>query len=137
MKLNLDPFTRELMLRVDELTRRVEALEARKTPAEKLTGAQIVLEEVSRVFLLPVAALKSTSRSRDVVQARWAAMLLMHTTLGMSCNRVGTIIGKDHSGVKYACGEMVLRMLEDRPLYAEYERAEKAVEERLKKARLQ
>lgn len=138
MKLAIDPFTKELMLRVDELSRRVATLEGRTPAAAKETGAEIVLGEVSRVFLLPVAALTSNSRSQDVVAARWSAMLILNTTLGMSYNRVGMVMGgKDHQGVKYACCEMVLRLLEDKPLREEYERAERAVENRLKQARLQ
>lgn len=65
---------------------------------------------VSRVFAVPVQAMRSATRGRaHVALARQTAMYLAHVVCGLSLTEVGRIFGRDRTTVSHACA-----LIEDR-----------------------
>lgn len=65
---------------------------------------------VSRVFAVPVPALRSPTRGRaHVALARQTAMYLAHVVCGLSLTEVGRIFERDRTTVSHACA-----LIEDR-----------------------
>lgn len=65
---------------------------------------------VSRVFAVPVEALRTATRGRaHVALARQTAMYLAHVVCGLSLTEVGRIFERDRTTVSHACA-----LIEDR-----------------------
>ncbi len=74
-------------------------------------GRRIAIEvSISRVFAVPVQALRSATRGRaHVALARQTAMYLAHVVCGLSLTEVGRIFERDRTTVSHACA-----LIEDR-----------------------
>ncbi|MDR0989363.1 MAG: chromosomal replication initiator protein DnaA [Prevotellaceae bacterium] len=63
-----------------------------------------IVNTVCKHFSLEVSAIHTTSRKRDVVQARQIAMYLAKSNTDCSTSKIGSLIGnKDHATVLHAC----------------------------------
>jgi Bacterial dnaA protein helix-turn-helix len=68
----------------------------------------IILSEVAAYFGVSVEDLRSTERSRPIVQARTIAMYLVRDLTDLSLPRVGAIFGgRDHTTVLHAWNKVV------------------------------
>ncbi len=61
-----------------------------------------ILATIATASDLKISDLKSTSRKRQIVQARNSAMLRMREELSLSYSEIGRIFGKDHSTIMSA-----------------------------------
>lgn len=65
---------------------------------------------ISRIFDVPLAALRSSTRGRaNVALARQTAMYIAHVVCGLSMTEVGRIFERDRTTVAHACA-----LIEDR-----------------------
>ena len=63
---------------------------------------EVILAETVAVFGVSVAEILSRCRTRRVVTARHAAIMMGLNFTGYSLTRVGRIMGRDHTSISYA-----------------------------------
>ena len=71
---------------------------------KKQLSVQSIQEVVCRYFNLEQAAIQTSSRKREIVQARQITMFLAKKYTDCSFSHIGKIVGKkDHATVLHAC----------------------------------
>jgi chromosomal replication initiator protein len=72
------------------------------TESEVNLEMQDILEAVSTHFSVPIDALKSQGRAKEVVLPRQVAMYLIRDLTSHSLPEIGTFFARDHSTILYA-----------------------------------
>ena len=73
----------------------------------------LILQEVSSFYNVPVDRICGKSKTRDVVKPRQAAIYLIRELVGLSLPEIGEVMGRDHSTVYYALQRMEEQLKED------------------------
>ena len=101
------------------LSMTVENISAALNPkVEQITASPETIMEVSAEILnVSTDDLKSSSRRREISQARHIAMYLMRQHTDLSLPRIGEKFGgKDHTSVMYSCDKIAKQLRKDRAL---------------------
>ena len=85
---------------------------------EQITASpEIILEVATEVLKVSMEDLKSSSRRREISNARHIAMYLMRQHTDLSLPRIGEKFGgKDHTSVMYSCDKIAKQLRKDRSL---------------------
>ncbi|WP_135210382.1 helix-turn-helix domain-containing protein [Vitreimonas flagellata] len=68
-------------------------------------SARQALRAIEREFGVSLEEMKSASRRRHIVRARWAAFRVLRMR-GWSTPKIGALFNRDHTSVLYALGEI-------------------------------
>jgi len=85
---------------------------------EQITASpETILEVAVEILKVPIEDLKSSSRRREISNARHIAMYLMRQHTDLSLPRIGEKFGgKDHTSVMYSCDKIAKQLRKDRAL---------------------
>ena len=85
---------------------------------EQITASpDTILEVAVEILKVPIEDLKSSSRRREISNARHIAMYLMRQHTDLSLPRIGERFGgKDHTSVMYSCDKISKQLRKDREL---------------------
>ena len=85
---------------------------------EQITASpDTILEVAVEILKVPIEDLKSSSRRREISNARHIAMYLMRQHTDLSLPRIGEKFGgKDHTSVMYSCDKISKQLRKDREL---------------------
>lgn len=75
--------------------------------------SDLILQETSSFFTIPVEKLLGKDRSKEVVVARQVASLLMRQMAGMSLPEIGKVLGQHHTSVMYGIDKLTQSMTEN------------------------
>lgn len=101
------------------LSMTVENIAAALNPkVEQITASpETILEVAAEVLNVSTEDLKSSSRRREISNARHIAMYLMRQHTDLSLPRIGEKFGgKDHTSVMYSCDKIAKQLRKDRQL---------------------
>ena len=101
------------------LSMTVENIAAALNPkVEQITASpETILEVSAEVLNISIEDLKSSSRRREISNARHIAMYLMRQHTDLSLPRIGEKFGgKDHTSVMYSCDKIAKLLRKDRQL---------------------
>jgi len=109
------------------LARRVIGQAIRKLEKKKLT-VDSISEVVCKHFNIKTELLQTTSRKREIVQARQVAMYLSKLYTEMSLAQIGSVIGKkNHATVLHACKTVKDQLEVDKSFRDDIEEIEKVL----------
>ncbi len=78
-----------------------------------MVNPDLVIRECARAWALTPSAVTGDSRNRRVVQARWAAVYILHQS-GMTQDDIGLHLGgRDHSTISHALHKTLEAMADD------------------------
>ncbi|MGD1860997.1 MAG: helix-turn-helix domain-containing protein [Leptolyngbyaceae cyanobacterium] len=99
-----------LPMTVENLTPVLSATAGEKVEVSPQTVMQVVIE----FFGVSEADLKSSSRKREISQARQIGMYLMRQHTDLSLPKIGALFGgKDHTTVMYGCDKIAEKIKQD------------------------
>ena len=67
---------------------------------------EIILQEVSNFYTIPVEKLRGSGRSRDMVQPRQVAMYLVRKLTDYSLPEIGKVFSRDHTTVLHSINKV-------------------------------
>ena len=79
---------------------------------------QMILDNVSEFYRVPVDRILSSSREKDIVHARQVVCLLLRDMAKMSLPQIGSFIKRDHSTVMNSLEQIQKKMLESSEIAA-------------------
>ncbi len=101
------------------LSMTVENISAALNPkVEQITASpETIMEVAAEILNVSIDDLKSSSRRREISNARHIAMYLMRQHTDLSLPRIGEKFGgKDHTSVMYSCDKIAKQLRKDRAL---------------------
>lgn len=101
------------------LSMTVENISAALNPkVEQITASpETIMEVAAEILNVSTDDLKSSSRRREISNARHIAMYLMRQHTDLSLPRIGEKFGgKDHTSVMYSCNKIAKQLRQDRSL---------------------
>ncbi|MEL6495612.1 MAG: chromosomal replication initiator protein DnaA [Cyanobacteria bacterium J06623_7] len=104
---------------LSNLSMTVENVAAALNPkVEQITASpDTILQVAVEILQVPLEDLKSSSRRREISNARHIAMYLMRQHTDLSLPRIGEKFGgKDHTSVMYSCDKISKQLRKDRAL---------------------
>jgi chromosomal replication initiation ATPase DnaA len=96
---------------------------------DRLSGSRRIVAAVGRVWVVSQGEMLSPSRDAHFVEARWVAMHLMRSRLGIAARNVARLMGRDHSTVLHALRSIAARLARDDELRRQVGRVTSALEE--------
>ncbi|MEO0015155.1 MAG: hypothetical protein RLZZ535_3544 [Cyanobacteriota bacterium] len=104
---------------LSNLSMTVENIASALNPkVEQITASpDTILEVATEILNISIEDLKSSSRRREISNARHIAMYLMRQHTDLSLPRIGEKFGgKDHTSVMYSCDKIAKQLRKDRAL---------------------
>ncbi len=87
-----------------------------KKPNWNVTEIEIV-KKVGETFICTPEEIFGKSRKTHIVHARHLCSYILHVEMKLSCEEVGTFVGKDHSTITFSCNNAMPRLLNDNMLF--------------------